>query len=231
MRAGSFEAFALIAALASVDAAALAADTVVDRAAVRYVSPETGGNARPRFLSEREIAFFARVEAAMEQADVGERDYQERFVRSAVDRLIARAMLSSLMLQRGTEPPDLPRLAAETRTELADRVGGAASLATLMRSEGITEAELGTFLYAEVRAAYYVDRALVPILAVTEDQLREAHRSALHPYRNLRFEDVRQPLRRWIVSERLRAAELEFLQGARARIKIVPLRSSDERAR
>jgi hypothetical protein len=197
---------------------------VADRVAVRYVTPETGGSARPRFLTERELAFFARIESLLEQTPIEGHDYPDRYVRSAVDRLVARSMLSSLMIQRGVEPPDLPRLTVEARAELEARLGGETVgpkvLAEAMKKEGIEDEELLSFLRDEVRATYYVDRAITPILAVTEDALREAYRSTIHPFRASKFDDARVKLRRWLVTERLRAAELEFLQGARARIKI-----------
>ena len=211
----------LAAALVLSSAPALAEPVVVDRVAVRLVSPETGGSARPRFFTEREVAFFARLEAAVDRAEIGSAEYPERYVRAAVDRLAARTMLASLLIQRGTEPPDLPRLAADARAELADRLGGEDALRALMQKESLADAELDRLLRTQVRAAWYVDRVITPIHAVNEDQLREAHRSALHPYRGAKFEDVRGRLRRWVTVERLRAAELEFLQGARSRIKIV----------
>jgi len=201
------------------------AEVVADRVAVRYVTPETGGSARPRFLTERELAFFARLEALLEQTPLEPNDYPERYVRSAVDRLVARSMLASLMIQSGIEPPDLPRLAIEARGELEARVGGAHALADAMTKEGIAEEELLSFLRDEVRAAHYIDKSIAPILAVTEESLREAFRSTLHPFRGQKFDDVRVKLRRWLVTERLRAAELEFLQGARARINVMTVRT------
>lgn len=197
-----------------------AAPVTLDRTLVRFVSAETGGSARPRFLSEREVGFFTRVEALIEQADLPEGLYPERYVRTAVDRLVARAMLSSLLVQRGVEPPDLARRAQEARADLEARVGGAAVLDALLASESLDNEELARFLRDQVRAAYYVDRAITPILAVTEDQLREAHRGASHPFRGSKLDDVRPRLRVWLVTERLRAAELEFLQSARGRVKI-----------
>jgi hypothetical protein len=203
------------------------AAVVADRVAVRYITPETGGSAHPRFLTERELAFFARVEALLEQTTLEPNDYPERYVRVAIDRLVARSMLASLMVQRGIEPPDLPRHALDARGELEARLGGAHVLSDAMKKEGIEDEELLSFLRDEVRAAYYVDRAITPILSVTEDSLREAFRSTLHPFRGGKFDDVRVKLRRWLVTERLRAAELEFLQGARARIRISPVRTND----
>jgi hypothetical protein len=210
---------ALLAVLVSAPASASEA-TTPDRVVVRFIAPETGGAARPRFITERELAFFARIEALNEQVVVEGDAYPERYVRAATDRLVARAMLSSLMVQRGSEPPNLPRLALDARAELAERIGGASVLDDAMQREGIDEAELLYFLANQVRAAWYIDRAVSPILGVTDDSLREAYRSTIHPFRNAKFEDARIRLRRWLVTERMRAAELEFLQSARARIKI-----------
>jgi len=198
---------------------AQAEETTGDRVAVRIIAPETGGAARPRFLTDREIAFFARVEAMNENVPVNG-EYPERYVRAATDRLVARTMLAQLMIQRGSEPPDLPKLAQEARAELAERVGGASALEAAMKREGIEEEELLSFLRDQVRAAFYIDRGITPILTITEDSLREAFRAAIHPFRNMKFDDARVKLRRWVIAERQRSAELEFLQGARARIKI-----------
>lgn len=194
---------------------------IVDRVVVRLISPETGGAAHPRFFTEREVAFFTRVEATIELSESGE--YQERYVRAAVDRLVARSMLASLLVQRGVEPPELRRQAEDARAELETRLGGPQLLADALKKEHLDDDELLSFLEDEVRAAFYVDRAISPILAVTEDSLRETFRSALHPFRGAKFDEVRPRLKRWLVTERLRAAELEFLQGARARIKVTPI--------
>ncbi|MEA2750408.1 MAG: hypothetical protein QOI41_4551 [Myxococcales bacterium] len=196
------------------------APTVVDRVAVRFIAPETGGAAHPRFLTEREIALFARFEALIEQVPIDVDVYPERYVRAGTDRLVGRAMLASLLVQRGSEPPDLPRLALDARAELADRIGGAAVLDDALQREGLEDSELMAFLRDQVRALWYIDKAITPIISVSEDSLREAFRSTLHPFRNLKFEDARVRLRRWLVAERMRSAELEFLQSARARIKI-----------
>lgn len=194
---------------------------VADRIAVRFIAPETGGAARPRFFTERELGFFTRVEAMVEQSPLAENEYPERYVRSAVDRLVARTMLSSLQVQRGIEPPDLQKAAVEGRAELEARVGGEKALADLMKREGLEEVELLAFLRDQARAAYYVDRTITPILVVSEDALREAYRATLHPFRNQKFDEARVKLRRWLVVERLRAAETEFLQSARTRVRIV----------
>jgi hypothetical protein len=194
-----------------------------DRVAVRFIAPETGGAAHPRFFTERELGFFTRLEALFEQTPVADNEYPERYVRSAVDRLVARTMLASLQVQRGIEPPDLGKLAIEGRAELEARLGqnGEKVLADLMKREGIEDEELLAFLRDQARAAFYVDRTITPILVVSEDALREAYRTTLHPFRNQKFDEARVKLRRWLVVERLRAGETEFLQSARARVRIM----------
>lgn len=195
---------------------------VADRVAVRFITPETGGSAQPRFMSERELAFFTRIEAHFEHTRLEPSEYPERYARAAIDRFVARSMLASLMIQRGVEPPHFSRLVGQARAELEARIG-ASTLAEAMREEGIEEEELLGYLRDEVRSAYWVDRVITPILAVREDALREAFRSMMHPFRGAKFDDVRAPLRRWLVVERLRAAELEFFQSARARVEIQTL--------
>jgi len=208
----------LVASLAPAPARAKPAS--VDRVVVRYFTPETGGAAKPRFVTERQLAFFSRVESRTEGVDVPKGDYPARFVRAALDRIIAEDMLADLQIRRGIEPEGLPRLADEARAELELRVGGASRLAQLMEEEGLDDAELRVALMRRVRAAHYVDRAIQPILRPNEEELRTAFRTSLHPLRTFRFEDVRDEMVRWLVQERLRLVSADFLQAARARVTI-----------
>lgn len=213
-----------IGASAAGSAAAEEVGTAVDRVAVRFTTPETGGVARPLFLTERQLAFFVRCEAAMDRVPMPEGEYSERYVRLAMDRLMARSMLAALLLRRGEEPPALPRMVTDAREDLADRVGGEAALTALLKREGIEESELARMLRDQVRAAWYVDAVVTPIDAITEDALREAFRSAVHPYRDTSYAEARDRLRRWVRQERFRSAELEFLQGARSRMTVDAVR-------
>jgi len=70
-------------------------------------------------------------------------------------------------------------------------------------------------------AAWYLDRAVTPILEPSEEHLREVFRSSAHPFRGQPFEQARPALRRWLVAERLRAAESAFFQAARVHIRII----------
>lgn len=192
----------------------------IDRVAVRYYSPETGGSARPRFVSERMLAFEARLDALAEQAPESS-VREDRFVRGALDRHVAEDMLSSLAVQSGTTLQDLPALAEEERTGLIERIGGPGALRGAMAAEGIDDSEVDSLLRRRVRAAWYIDRALTPLLRPTDEQLREVFRTSAHPFKNQPFDAVRPALARWFVEERLHAAETTFLQVARARIRIV----------
>ncbi len=199
----------------------------IDRVAARYYSPETGGSARPRFVSERMLAFEARLDALAEQAPEAA-VYEDRFVRAALDRHIAEDMLSALAVQSGTPLQDLGALAEEERTGLVERLGGVAVLRVAMAAEGIDDSEVDALLRRRVRAAWYIDHALTPLLRPTDEQLREVFRTSAHPFKNQPFDAVRPALARWFVEERLRAAETSFLQVARARVHVVVVPRSAE---
>ncbi len=194
----------------------------VDRIAVRFWSPETGGSARPRFITERELAFEARLEALGEDSSFGNAGaYQERNVRAATERRVAEELLATLMVEHGTDPRDMPALTARARAALVDRVGGMPAFAAAMAAEGIDDLEVEALLRRQVRAAIYIDRSITPILRPTEEDLREVFRTDAHPYKGMKIDDVRERFQRWLIGERLRQAESGFLQVARTRVKIV----------
>ncbi|MBL8607568.1 MAG: hypothetical protein JNL38_09620, partial [Myxococcales bacterium] len=198
-----------------------------DRAAARWSTPETGGPPRPRFVTARQLAALARIEAVLE----GESEPSERFVRVALERRIAEDMLSALLLRRGPEPVTIPALAEEARLELCARVGGCDALSALLAKERLTVADLAPIFVARARSLEYVERALTPIMRPSEEELREAFRTAQHPFREKRFEEVKGELARWLVHERLRVAETEYFQNARGRVRLVGLASHATAAR
>lgn len=114
---------ALCPALAA-GAEGMPAHATIDRVAVRYYAPETGGSAHPRFVTERMLSFEARLDALAEQAPETSA-VEERFVRSALDCHVAEDMLSALAVQSGTTMQDITAQADEERTGLVERVGGA----------------------------------------------------------------------------------------------------------
>jgi hypothetical protein len=213
-------AFALVLVAAAARGETGAPHATVDRVAVRYYAPETGGSVRPRFVSERMLAFEARLDALAERAPESA-VREDRFVRGALDRHVAEDVLSALAVQSGTALVDLPALAEEERTGLIERIGGSDALRSAMAAEGIDDVEVDALLRRRVRAAWYIDRALTPLLRPTDEQLREVFRTSAHPFKNQPFDAVRPELARWFVEERLRAAETTFLQVARARIRVV----------
>ena len=196
------------------------AATTVDRVAARYFAPETGGAARPRFVTERVLAFESRLEALAEGAPASAA-YDDCFRRAAFDRHVAEDLLAALEAQSGADPLDLASRTDEQRRALVERVGGAASLKSAMTDESIEETELEELLRRRARAADYVDKAITPILHPTEEQLREVQRTSQNPFKQAPFEQARGELTRWFIDERLRAAETTFLQSARARVHVV----------
>jgi len=241
------------------------AAAVVDRVVLRFYAPETGSSSRPRFITERMLAFETRLEAAMDGASLvggppsgpgpettsgtdppaSPGIYQDRYVRAAMEHHIAEEMLASLEVQsdgaaeaakprdpRGpgnpgeaakpaTDQAELAPLAAAARAALIERVGGADALREAAEAEGILGSEVDAILRRQARAAYYIDREIAPILHPSEEQLREVYRTSAHPYKGKKFETIHEDLERWFVAERLRVAELAFLQSARSRVKII----------
>lgn len=198
---------------------------IVDRTAVRYTVPETGGAAKPRFVTERELRFWARVEATLDEG-VAPPEFYGRYARTALDRFIAEDMLASLLIERGVEPRDLPKAALEAREELEARFTGQVHLADLMKLDGISENELSAFLRRRVRATIYVDRVIVPILKPGEDEIFQAFRTMPSPFRAFAYEDARGRFLRFYIQERFRSVSLDFVKSARARLSFTILGST-----
>ncbi|WP_394842662.1 hypothetical protein LZC95_37020 [Pendulispora brunnea] len=191
---------------------------VVDGVAVRFYAADMGGPSRPRFIMQRMLAFEARIQAKVEDTDA--RSYQDRHVRAAIEHHISEELLVSLPLERGVDEAELARVGLELRTGLVQRIGGENALKAVADAERISDAEMAAFFRRHARAAIYVERAVLPILYPSEEQLRDVYRTAAHPYKSQKFEEARIPFSHWYVDERLRAAETAFLQGARSRVKI-----------
>lgn len=185
-----------------------------DRVAARYYSPETGGPSRPRFISQRTLAFEARLVALVNEGDL---DYQERHIRTALDLHIGRDMLAELPLEKEPDAPTMTRITASLRQAMIDRIGEA-GLAKAAAAEGIGADEIDALFRRDARAAIYVDRAITPVLYPSENQLRDVFRTTANPYRDRQFDEIRQDLSRWLVAERVRSSELSFLQTARSRV-------------
>jgi len=203
--------------------AAVGAPVTIDRAAVRFDAPETGGIARPQFIFERELAFEARLEA-LGDPDFNQGDaYLDRHVRAALERHVAEELLAQLAMDPEPRPEDVARRAQAALGVLEQRVGGRERLAKAASAEGVDASEIDRLVRREARASLYLDRMIAPMLEPSEAELREVHRSTANPFRGQKFDDVTAALRKWYVGERLEAALAAFYQNARGRVHIVVL--------
>ncbi len=196
------------------------ADMMVERVALRFYAPETGGPARPRFVSDRLLAFEARLEALTE--DGSSQGYDDRHLRAGMERHISEELLASLPLEHQPDEAEISRIAAQVRAGLAQRVGGEAALMAAANEGGIAPEEVNALLRRRARAAIYLERTATSFLFPTDEQLREVFRTAPHPFRGQKYDAVRGPLSEWYVDERLHLLEGAFLQAARTRVKILP---------
>lgn len=231
-RSATLLGFASLLIAASARADTPAARTILDRAVVRFYAPETGGTAHPRFVDERTLAFEARLESMAERPDGIGDGYEDRHVRAALEHHVGEEMLASLAYKlMGGSPPsrrpsdaDLARVGEQLSAALFERLGGKGQVEAAAAAEQLDPSELDAIWHRQALAAWYLDRAVSPILQPSDEQLREVFRTSTHPYRGRPFDEVRADLSRWFVMERVRAAETAFYQGARTRVVVVVTR-------
>jgi hypothetical protein len=212
-------------ATAALVAALLLTPVAVDRVSVRFYSPETGAAEHPLYVLERRLAFEARLEALSD----GRTTFDDRDVANAMDRDIAEQILVGLAQKlidespadKRPDPRDIDKAEQDVAAGLVARFGGRAAVDTAAAAEQMDPTEVDAMLHRAGLAAWYVDRSVTPLLHPDEEQLREVYRTGGHPYRGRPFESVRQPLERWFVVERARAAEAAYVQSARSHAHIV----------
>jgi len=222
----SLLALGLALSLSAFAGGARAERVALDRAVVRFSAPETGGARTPRFVFERTLAFEARLEALVDPDRVAARDgraYRERHVRSALERHVAETLLASLRIDPEPTARELARQTDAARRMLYERAGGPLAVEQAASAEGIDSRELTSILRRQARSSLYLDRMVAPMLAPSDAELRNIHRSAQTPFRDLRFEEVETALRRWYVGKRLALALTAFFQNARSRVAITIL--------
>ena len=198
---------------------------VVDRVAVRFYAPETGGANKPRFITERVLAFEAHLDALSEET-IGEgaaegARLEERHLRSALDRHVAEEILAALQEDGERGPAEPIRLAREARADVEQRAGGAGPVRAAADEEGLDPVEVDAVFLRRGRAAAYLEHAVTRFLHPGEEQVREVYRTNPHPFRARPYEEIHTELARWFVFERLKAIEGTFLQTARSRIAVV----------
>jgi hypothetical protein len=195
---------------------------LVERAVVRFTAPELGGVVNPRFVFERELAFEARLEALAEPsfAPSDELPYRTTHVKAALERHIAETILESLPCSPAPSSQEIELRVLSARQALAQRVGGQDRVIDAARREGLAAREVFRFLQRQARASIYLDRMVAPMLEPTSAELQALHQSGRTPFSRQDYETVREPLRSWVVSSRLRAAVVSYYEAARTRLNL-----------
>jgi hypothetical protein len=198
---------------------------VLDRVVLRFWAPETGGATSPRYITERQLAFEARLEAlaaggpAAAELASGQAP-ADHYVRAALERHIAELLLASLPMQPEPREEEVSRQTERARLALSRRVGGRAVVEEAAKLEGLSLLEVTALLRRQARASLYVDRMVSPMLAPSSAELRQLQPDAPSALRARPFAEVKQELLDWYVSERLSVALREFFQNARSRVHI-----------
>ena len=203
-------------------APARAEPLVLDRVAVRFTAPETGGVRSPRFIFQRVLAFEARLEALADPDRVpgDPRPYRDRHIRAALERHITETLLASSHIDPEPTDAELTRQTNAARLMLLERIGGVQALEQAAHAEGIESREILGILRRRARASLYLDRMVAPMLSPSDAELRNIHRTVQTPFKNRPFDQIEAALRRWYVSRRLAASLASYYQNARSRVDV-----------
>ncbi len=191
----------------------------LDRVVVRWSAKSATGAAKPRFISARELAFEARIEALGEGRKLAQ-PFLDKHVRAAIQRHITEEFLAELPVEPAPDPKDIGRYAEDARLVIEQQVGGRAALNGAALAEGIGADGVNAMLRRRARASYYLDKMVAPMLEPSEVDLREAHRRGDTPYTAEKFEDAADRVRNWYVSNRLRAALDSYYRGIRNKVTV-----------
>jgi hypothetical protein len=200
-------------------------DVLLDRVAVRFTAPETGGITKPQFIFERELAFEARLEALTDGGfrQTSETPYLERHVRAALERHMAEVLLESLEVTPEPTPRDVELRVRSARLTLQQQLGGAEELDRASQAENISATEVAGLLRRRARASLYLDRMVATMLTPSDTELRIVHRTTRTPFSGAEYESVAPLLSRWYVAQRLNTAVRAFYEGARSRLSVTLL--------
>lgn len=203
-------------------ASALARGVLADRAVVVFTAPELGGNAYPRFIWQRELAFLARIEALGDNGfqPTATEPYLDRHIRSALERTVAETMLESFDIDPKPTADELKRRAVGARLVVVERVGSPAALTEAAALEGIADIELWRIFQRQARASLYLDRMVTPMLEPSTAELRSLHQGTATPFSKRPFEEIQTGLRRWYIGQRLAGVLGAFYETARGRIHL-----------
>jgi hypothetical protein len=200
------------------DAAGVSAPAaLLDRVAVRWYAPETGGPQKPQFIFARELAFEARLES-LADPDPEPGPYHDRHVRAALDRHIAETLLAALPILPEADAKTLAAAIAVARSVLEQRVHGRAKLLEAAKAEAMDADEIERILERQAKAGIYLDRMVAPMLRPSEIELRDLLRTGSTPFKDMPYDQVQSALERWYVGQRLAKATDAYYQNARARV-------------
>ena len=192
----------------------------IDRVAVRWHARATGGVASPQFITARELAFEARIEAISEGYGKTGQPFNEKHVRAALQRHITEAILARLPVEPTPTPTQVGTYAEAARVLIEERVGGRQVLNDAASAEGLEAAELNAYLRRRARAGWYLDKTIAPMLKPTELDLRAALQAGESDFTGKRFEDVEELLRNWYISTRLATALDQYFRTIRSRVSV-----------
>lgn len=206
----------------------------LDRAVIRWYAQSRGGAEHPKFITARELAFEARLEALTSHSSQTA-SYSNKDIRAAVQRHISESMLASLPVSVKPTPKQVASYAERARELIAQRIAseledktveerrvyGLQKLDAARRAEGISREELDSLLRRRARASWYLDQMVAPMLKPTELDLREAHLRGETPFTAQPFDQVRDAIERWYVSARLAAALDRYFRNVRSRVHVV----------
>lgn len=198
---------------------------LLDRVAVRWHAPETGGVEKPQFIFERQLAFEARI-AALADPDIDAAPFTDRHIRAALDRHIAETLLSNLPVLPAPTADEVASRAESARAVLEQRVRGRDKLIAAAKAEGIGSDEIDAMLRRQARASLYLDRMVAPMLEPSEPELRALLATpGATPYSGQPYDRVALVLGRWVVAQRLGDAIATYYQTARSRVVVTLVRA------
>lgn len=193
--------------------------TKLDHVVARWWSAELGDVRRPQLVFARQLAFQARLEA-MAQGEAPDASIGDRHLRAALHRHVTESMLERLPLEPPAQPVEVARRAEQARHALFARVGSEERLLVARELEGISRDELDALLRRTARASLYLERMVAPQLVPTDLELSELHASGATPFTDTPLSSAMEPMRRWMLGQRLAEALDAFFQRARTRITI-----------
>ncbi|WP_156864971.1 hypothetical protein [Pajaroellobacter abortibovis] len=199
-------------------------ERMVDQVAVRFYLPELGGVEKPRFITQRMLAFEARIQSLISRRKGApeEGEVTDRSIQIALEVHLAEEIFSFLaedILTR--EPALLKPMLQYVRTIFYEQVGGIGPLLKMAEKEGLGESELGALIERRTRAFLYVNSAFTDLLHPSEEDLNTLYRVIFSSLDPPSFDDeVRRKLVHQFSQARFNQVALSFLQAAQFRLKL-----------